>query len=404
MSCRSFLTLLLLAETLGVCAAPPAAWPEYDDARINGGKSYPLFAPHQSGEVVLRPPFAEELAMIVHFPYEDGLELESISAAAQYEAPKKVLLQNWENGHWVDVASAGKFNFTFAPPLKTRKIRLVFTGVSNRDHDILGYRSFQVKGRPLGPEITGRVSLGLTCPAENNVFDLPDHSPRLDARLVNTSGESRRFRLESEFQYYAGGIAEREPATEVTLAAGESLDYPVQMRGKEPGPYLGVVSVYENDRLLAREAILAGLRDPAVAEGKKSPGQFLSPETKARQPRPDWRSRLRKDGTLWSVDATHCLGGRNIPDENFFAKTGADGAELAMAIGAYHNFEPLPGVYNFQWSDRMVERAGRHGVGLELGLWIWDFNGPSQFWLKDELRRGPDGKPGKGWQIGRAHV
>lgn len=396
MPCRSFLTLLLLAECLGVCAAPPAAWPEYDDARINDGKSYPLFAPHQSGEVVLRPPFAEQLEMIVHFPYENGLELESISATAQYETPQKVLLQIWKNGHWVDVASADKFNFTFTPPLKTGKIRLIFTGVSNRDHDILRYRNFQVKGRPLGPEITGRISLELFCPAENNVFDLPDHSPRLNARLVNASGESRRFRLESEFQYYAGGVAEREPATEVTLAAGESFDVPVQMRGKEPGPYLGVVSVYEDGRLLARKAILTGLRDPAVAEGRKLPDKFISPET--RRPRPDWRSRLRQDGTLWSVDATHCLGGRNIPDENFFAKTGADGAELAMAIGAYHQFEPLPGVYNFQWSDRMVERAGRHGVGLEFGLWLWDFDGPSQFWLKDELRRGPDGTPGKRWQ------
>ena len=70
---------------------------------------------------------------------------------------------------------------------------------------------------------------------------------------------------------------------------------------------------------------------------------------------------------------------------------------MLMTFLRYSDFEPLPGVYNFEYYDHMVRYADRYGLGLEAGLWWWDFQGPTQYWLNDERIRKRDGSTGKGW-------
>ncbi len=387
---RICLTALL---SPALTAAALEALIEHDFAIINNGKSYELLQPVNQTKFGQRFPFAPSTEMVISFPYRDGVSIKSISASPSFERPGKVFLQKYENGAWSDVASAKDFNFTFAVPLQTTKLKVILTEITNADHDILYYSNFKIQGEGLGPQLVNAGMLTLTCNAPDNVFELNGQPPQANAIIRNTTAIPQTFQVKGEFQHYIGGQAEADTPFVITLQPGESHEYTLKMRGANPGPYLATVSVGD----LAKQAILVGLRDPEIASGAKSPARYISPGMKKGVPNLHYRERLKTDGTLWTADASHCLGGKRLPEEAFFAKLGADGAELTMAISAYHDFEPLPGVYNFEWSDRLVERSGLHGLGLELGIWHWDFNGPSQFWLKPELRRGLDGKEGTRW-------
>ena len=137
-----------------------------------------------------------------------------------------------------------------------------------------------------------------------------------------------------------------EPAL-LRLGPGETGHYRLAMRGKQPGPYIGVVTVSDATGPRARQALIVGLRDPEIAAGNRAPEPFRSPAARRGETVPAWPELLERRGALWASDISHCIGGRRTPDEHYFAKVAADGAELAMAITSYHDFEPLPGVYNF---------------------------------------------------------
>lgn len=399
---KPFFPLALSLLALAAAAAPEMLL-EHDFAQINGGKPYDLLLPADRQPFACRVPFAAGQELVIRFPYRDGAELTAISAEALYESAGIVRIQQLdEQGEWRDLATADQFRFRFALPVRTRALRVLFSEITNRDHDTLQFNQFKAEGRGLGPKQENNGLLALSCNAPDNVFDLspwyrPDRLPEIAAAVTNPDAEPHTFTVRGEFRHYAGGVAETAEPALLRLGPGETGHYRLAMRGKQPGPYIGVVTVSDATGPRARQALIVGLRDPEIAAGNRAPEPFRSPAARRGETVPAWPELLERRGALWASDISHCIGGRRTPDEHYFAKVAADGAELAMAITSYHDFEPLPGVYNFKWADRMVAMAGRNRMGLEFGLWHWDFDGPSQFWLKSELRRGLDGGTSSGW-------
>ena len=91
-------------------------------------------------------------------------------------------------------------------------------------------------------------------------------------------------------------------------------------------------------------------------------------------------------------------GGGKKPGEGLFRKLKTAGGEEAFTVLSYNDFEPLPGVYNLEYFDHIVGMARASNLVLTVGVWWWDFSGPTQWWLADERMRRADGTSGEGWE------
>ena len=372
-----------------------------DQVKINGGKSFPLAAPPKNGvhQWQTRTPHALKEEIVVSFPYENGILLERIQANARMEYPQNVELQVWDGKKWTVKANAASLHFTFQPALPALALKFICTGMGKRDHEPFYYNNWNIEGTAAGKKFPVRGYLTLTTNAENNVFDLP--SPvTAECKATNPAGTADEFQAEIRYRNYIGEtIAPREIRT-FSLKSGETRTIPIQIQRKQQGPL--VVEVYlskgRSRQLVAAEALLLGARDPELASGRSAPEPYCSPAMRRGERVRSWQERHAADGALWGADATQVIlfSGRRI-QPLFFEKMQEGGAEILMTYLTHHDFEPLPGVYNFAAFDHMVEEAGKHHLGLEMGLWYWDFNGPSQFWLKDEVMRQRDGSVGSRW-------
>lgn len=215
---KPFFSLALSLLALAAAAAPEMLL-EHDFAKINGGKPYDLLLPADRQPFACRVPFAAGQELVIRFPYRDGAELTAISAEALYESAGIVRIQQLdEQGEWRDLATADQFRFRFALPVRTRALRVLFSEITNRDHDTLQFNQFKAEGHGLGPKQENNGLLALSCDAPDNVFDLspwyrPDRLPEIAAAVTNPDAEPRTFTVRGEFRHYAGGVAETaEPA------------------------------------------------------------------------------------------------------------------------------------------------------------------------------------------------
>lgn len=372
-----------------------------DQVKINGGKSFPLAAPPENKihQWQTRTPHALKEEIVVSFPYENGILLDRIQAAARMEYPRNVELQVWNGKEWTAKGNAGSLNFSFKPAIPALAVKFICTGMGKRDHEPFYYNNWHIEGTAAGAKLPVGGYLTLTAKAKNNVFDLP--SPvTADCTVTNPDKKADEFQTEIRYRNYIGEtIAPRETRI-FSLKPGEKRTLTAKYQPKQQGPV--VVEVYltkgRNRQLVAAEALLLGARDAKLASGETRPETFRSPAMERGEKVRSWTERHAADGALWGADATQVIlfAGRRI-QPLFFEKMEQAGAEILMTYLTHHDFEPLPGVYNFAAFDHMVKEAGKHHLGLEMGLWCWDFNGPSQFWLKDEAMRQRDGSVGNSW-------
>ena len=235
---KPFFSLALSLLALAAAAAPEMLL-EHDFAQINGGKPYDLLLPADRQPFACRVPFAAGQELLIRFPYRDGAELTAISAEALYESAGIVRIQQLdEQGEWRDLATADQFRFRFALPVRTRALRVLFSEITNRDHDTLQFNQFKAEGRGLGPKQENDGLLALSCDAPDNVFDLspwyrPDRLPEIAAAVTNPDAEPRTFTVRGEFRHYAGGVAETAEPALLRLGPGETGHYRLAMRGKQ---------------------------------------------------------------------------------------------------------------------------------------------------------------------------
>ena len=371
-----------------------------DKAAINGGKSFSLAAPPKNRvhQWQTRTPHALKEEIIVSFPFENGILLDRIQARSRAEYPQKVELQVWDGSKWVSKANASSLNFTFKQPLPALALKFVCTGMGKRDHEPFFFDNWKIEGRAAGRQLPLKGYLSLSTRAKNNVFDLP--SPvTADCAVKNPDGKADEFLLEIRYRNYIGETIAPPEFKTISLKSGETRKFQIKYQPKQQGPI--VIEVYlkkgKKLQLAAAEALLVGSRDPKLASGETSPEPYRSPAMKRGERIRSWRERHASDGALWGADATQTIlfSGRRIQPE-FFEKMRKAGAEILMTFLTFHDFEPLPGVYNFAAFDHLVENAGKNHMGLEMGIWYWDWSSatPSQFWLKDEIMRQRDGSIG----------
>ena len=392
LSCAVAVPLVVSAGNIG-----GNAMIQYDEVKVNNGQAYDLLRPAATGGIWkdLRP-MCGQTELNMWFPVSEPVRIKAIGASSQYESAKVEMLI-WDGKGFVRAGKADKMAFAFNPPRSAGRIRFIMTDISNRDHDVLAYLNWKIEGDSPGQPLYNCDDLKLSCAAKDNVVELP-RPLKLEVEIADRVGRVGRFRLCSEMTTFQNSVVKAEKVLETfALPKGGNRKIALEYRHDRQGPYMVSVYLYDDagGLMLAAKRIIVGLRDPKIFEQSAIdkfptayPGKIIPLD-----------QRLRRDGTIWGSDATQSVAGsgRYIGEE-FYRKVKSGGGELLMAYMRYSDFEPLPGVYNFEYFDRMIENAGKYGLGLNLGLWWWDFNGPTQFWLADERVRKKDGSSGKGWE------
>jgi hypothetical protein len=397
MACWSLIAFALLGGALGAAAEnlTSAARLLRDERIVNNGQAYDLLKPvNEKPYWDNMSPMSGKVSLELWFPVSGPVQLRTVNAQSRHERAT-VTMFNRQGAEQQRIQTADKLDFRFKSPLTTNALRFEFTDITNRDHEVLTYLDWHLEGDASGRPLYTIDDLQVTCPAEFNVFPLGAPA-KLQVTVADRLKQVKTFRLATELKSFQGRVVQVEKTVgRFSLSDSASREFPLEFRSKQQGPYLATIFLYDDERdvMLAAKRILVGWRDEALFEqGRvnafKSPtgGKVVS-----------IAERLREHGTIWGADATQSISGKGRqPGAQYFQKIKEGGGEMLMAFLRYSDFEPLPGVYNFEYFDHMVANAGRVGLGLEAGLWWWDFRGPTQFWLKDEHVRQRDGATGKG--------
>ena len=389
----SFFITLLSGSVLGANLVKQARVLR-DIRSINKGKAYELLLPPLWSNT---RPMTGKATVELWFPMSRPVQLNALRAKNIFELAKMDALVRNSNGKYVKAGSGSKLQFKFKPPVKTNAIRFELSNISNRDHGVLQYRAWKVIGSLDGGKLLFKSDdFSLNCDAKDNTFELPDKI-ELTATIKDSTKLVKRFRVTAALWKFHGTVVKPEHlVAKFSLKNGETKKLPVEFKHHEQGPYFVTVYLYDAERniLLSAKRIIAGLRDSKLfASGNVKP--YASGYDSKLIP---FNERMKQNKVLWEADGAHCMSARGVkPGQEFFAKLKDGGADIIMGYMRYSEFEPLPGVYNFDYFDHMVKQAGKYKLGLNLGMWWWDFKGPSQYWLADERIRKADGSYGKGW-------
>lgn len=380
-----------------------------DDTAVNQGAALDLLVPLAAKPWSNPAPFATTPANAeIWFPTLQAPHIASLAWTTRYDAVGTVQVQQWDGATWQNVTELpvtvdarglrrAAQSVVFSPPLVTRGLRLRLSDIANCDHDVLQIADWLIQGAAdAGAQLFASTGLEVSTTATFNSVDLPAAVPVVVS--LRSGGLATALRVEVACTTPGGADAglpvqtwncDLHGDTAAPVVHPLSLAFPVQ------GPYAVTVSVWDRERgvRLAVKRLLVGVRDPALAgDGVVEPLEPPGP------PQPSLSERIAQQGTIWGCELTQCtLGLRRIPGESAFRTIKAAGGEQVFTVMRYEDFEPLPGVYNLATFDRLVEQASATGLGLTLGFWRWDFDGPTQYWLRDELMWGSDGKPAAGW-------
>ena len=372
---------------------------------INEGDSLDVYLPPNA-----RPwwsdsdPFAYPDHVEIWFPYNEAPAVERLGFICRHDNLLSGEVQAWQGGEWKRVAeitppdevrAKRRRMIRFDSPITTRALRLVIDDIADLDHDVLKIANWRIHGAlPEGEKLYEPSDLGLSCDAQYNVFDISSPAS-VQVSVSNSVGATDSFRMTVSWETCAGiPLQTAADVRTFSLAKNESRDFDVQFRAEKQGPYRATVSLVDNGTkaLLARRRILVGVRDPRLFE--QGTVEAFDPASAGTF---DLKKRLRDHSTVWGTEVFSSVAkfGR-YPGPQFFRRFKEGGGELVSAYVRYKYFEPLPGVYNLEYMDRMVRSAREHDLGLTLGLWWWDFRGPSQYWMAEERKRKRDGSFGKG--------
>ena len=347
-------------------------------------------------------PFSYPDAVEIWFPLRETPVLNGLRFRSSIDTILEGSVEALHDGQWEPVAQLERLDdvrekrrtVRFDEPVETHALRIVINAAADLDHDVMRLAAVHVDGEATDERpLYDPADLSLACDAPTNVFDIAGGA-RIRGRVKNSVGAVENLRLVIDWGTLEGRPVETGDTRRLSLGAGEELEYEASFDPGVQGPYRATVSLYEDNRgvLLARRRILVGIRDPKLFES----GEVDSFDAAGARPM-HWRERIEKNGTIWGSEVFHSVAkiGR-IAGPEFFRRFKEGGGELVSACARYHCFEPLPGVYNLDYFDRIVRQARTQGLGLMLGLWWYDFAGPSQYWLEDQRMLGQDGTVGPG--------
>ncbi|HEY3333506.1 MAG TPA: beta-galactosidase [Capsulimonadaceae bacterium] len=413
--CRALvLRVAALLACVAACASLPAAnaaniapsaYLVHDYVAVNEGRACDQYLPIASRPWEDNKPFVEPVAAEIWFPYAHPPTVKGISFWAQFDTPQTGEIQAWNGVSWATVGKlpvvtgrvSGVRRVVFDTPVTTSGVRVLITKVGNTDHDVLHLTGFDIQGDLTATtKLYDPNDLAITCAAKWNVFDLPT-APRVDVAIGNSVGGTTRLRVVSSWaNTYGDPVGTSDTTERMDLAKGASKSFAMTLPAKEQGLYCATVSVYDDSRgiLLARKRILVGSRDPKIFDAGIVPS--FEPAGKTIVP---YAQHLKELGCLWTAELAQCPSSLvRRPGEPAFQVLKKAGTDVVGAFFCYNDFEPLPGVYNFAYFDWMVTQANRNKLGLDVGLWRWEFGPSDQYWLKDETIKLRDGSPGTGWK------
>lgn len=363
-----------------------------DERLVNNGKAFELLKPANAVPFWQNKfPMSGKAELNIWFPVSEPVMLSSIRAESRYEKATAAMLSS--NGQkFKFIHKSGNLEFYLKPPLSTNALRFDLTNISNYDHGVLTYSDAKSPGKLLYKN----DDIKLKCAAKFNVFDLTDPI-KLEVQVSDSIKLVKKFKLFMDMRTFQGTIVKQKSEIKYfSLVKKNKLKIPFEFLYNRQGPYFVTVHLYDDERkiLLSAKRIIIGIRNPELL----SKGNVKEFKSLSKDEIISIDERLKRNSTIWSADATQGVTGRGRqPGEVYFKKIKSGGGEMLMSYLRYSDFEPLPGVYNFEYFDHMVKNAGKHGLGLNLGLWWWDFRGPTQYWLSNEHKLKKDGSIGKGW-------
>lgn len=372
---------------------------------INEGKACNQYLPVATQPWEDNTPFSQPVMADIWFPYTQPATINSISFWAQFDVPRKGEIQAWSGTEWKTVGQlptmsgrpAGSRTVKFEHPVITSALRILVTQIGNTDHDVLHLTAFNIQGDPpAGAKLYDPEDLTLSCASKWNVFDIGTPAT-VDVSIGNTAGATNRFRVVSSWtNTYDDTAGQPETTENIVIEKGATHTFRMSLKAREQGPYCANVSIYTDQRniLLAKQRILVGVRDPKIFDAGE-----VTPFEPATKPIVPYAQHLKECGCIWTAELCQCPSClyRRPSDEAFHVLKHA-GTDVIGAFLCYNDFEPLPGVYNFAYFDWMVKVANRNHLGLDAGLWRWEFGAPDQYWLKDEIIKLHDGSTGAGWK------
>lgn len=339
----------------------------------------------------------------------DGVELwavdgipatvHAIGFTAVFDRITEGTVQAWRDGAWRDVqalpievtleaielrkpgatAMRARHEVEISEPVRTAGLRILITEQANTDHDVVQIRRVRIEGTVDSERKPAPPEMALSVDAKYNVFDLPGPA---EVRVVLRSPSDRVVHLETRWLDATQAPAKAFDRTELDLQADTPRTVKASLGDAPQGPYFFTARLYDTSgALLAARNVLVGLRDPSLFRTGEAP-----PYRPVDFDPPTIEQRLERSGALWGSAMIHSVANLGMPPgEAFFRDNAEAGGELVTAYQMYHVFEPLPGVYNFAWFDRLIDAAGAHGLGLEMGIWRIDQDpSPRQYWLADQ--------------------
>jgi hypothetical protein len=292
-----------------------------------------------------------------YLEYFDGKEWLKAPALKKIETPRGVI---------ADV------NVEFEPPVKARALRLNILKAIDLDHEVLKLGNWQIDGRLADNKIAfGDSNVTLSTAVPFNTFEMPKTAV-IKVDVDNKAKEKRNLKIVAVIQSFFGYPVDTPPIEKLlALAPDGKNSFDISFAAKEQGAYRLDVRVFDADSktLLDSKRLAFGMRDNEVFE--KSAVTPLDQPSNLVKP---WRERIRERGTIWGADITQGMSGNGRTPGNLIFKTlkEAGGTEVYCAL-AYHDFEPMPGVYNFAYFDAVVQSAQKNNLDITLGVWIWDF-------------------------------
>lgn len=403
---QQLFSLLMLSASLWADDITPSARIVVNEISINKSREVPGLVSPGGFQWQEKTPFTPGETAELWF---EGKEMPTVSALRCSQASDRLAdarLEYFDGREWkkgpalpvvkTDRGEEIKVDVKFSPAVRARALRLTVLKTRDYDHEVLKLGNWQIEGRTADKGRTfADVSLRLFTDAPFNTFDLPGKGI-IRAELGNRSQEKRTLKAVMTFQTYFGAETGVPPSMrELTLQPGESRKLEFEFTGKEQGPCRANLAVYDAETQMPYDIkrIAFGMRDRQVFEHSA-----VAPLDKPGLPVKSWQARIAEKGTVWGADVTQGMGGGGrMPGDRIFRELKQAGATEVYCALAYHDFEPMPGVYHFAYFDHIVRAAARNGLDVTLGVWTWDFEDTSQQFLKDEILRDQNGKSGRGW-------
>jgi hypothetical protein len=358
------------------------------DPYVFGGQSALTLPEKGWGKAVGK--YADDNRVELWFPYAEPVTLSRLRFRMGVHRPVRHRVQAWDGDRWrtivrVDESNPVGTDIRFEP-VTTRGIRLLIDKTSYIGFDIHRIGQVAVYGRG-GPQAeTPDVGWSFESGRELNVFELGEQVS-VDCRIDAPPGGTVTWEWVDWYlrPVAAGGSRGFDGSKQV-----------FRWRPTEQGPYFLRTTLRRHGAVASQALFLIGVRDPDVAEGLEVEEYLPKKGGRVR----DERDLVGPGRMLFSSEIYHHMSRPHyLPAEQWFQQFDKSDVDMVGALVNFGALMPLPGVYNFDCLDHVVDMAERHDLRLETGFWRYWFSGPDRphWWLEEELIRDHSGKPGSGF-------